>query len=187
MYTKLKKSELIDICKCFNLNTTGTKKILMKRINENVNTEIQNNYFESTSRSNNIQTNNIDTNLQDNIIEKQNKEFEQSLINDKLKTIKQKIKDNLLNNLSISELKLYLDSININYNNILEKKELLDLLKQNCSEILNIQNNIQDNIQDNIQNNQSQPQNIQKNIQEDIHLNIDELRKARLNYFNNLK
>lgn len=179
MYTKLKKSELIDICKCFNLNTTGTKKILMKRINENVNTEIQNNYFESTSSSNHFQENNIDTNPPENIIEKQNKEFEQSLKNDKLKTIKQKIKDNLLNNLSISELKLYLDSININYNNVLEKKELLDLLKQNCSEILNIQNNIQ--------NNQSQPQNIQKNIQEDIHLNIDELRKARLNYFNNLK
>ena len=93
------------------------------------------------------------------------------MINDKLKVIKQKIKDNLLNNLSISELKLYLDSININYNNVLEKQDLLDLLKQNCSDILNIKNT----------------QLQQQNIQEDIQPNIDELRKARLTYFNNLR
>lgn len=173
MYTKLKKIELIQLCECLNLDTSGTKKVLMQRINDNVvngnNVDImQNPQFESTFQS--IESE-IDSIFEDNkLIDEQNNEFEQSLKNDKLKIIKQKIKENLLNNLSISELKLYLDSININYNDVLEKKELLDLLKQNCNEL-------QEEIQE----------EIQEEMQEEIQLSIHELRNARLNYFNNLK
>jgi len=175
MYTKLKKIELIQLCECLNLDTTGTKKVLMQRINDSVVVNdnvvndngvnvIQNSQFESTFQS--IEPE-IDSIFEDNkLINEQNNEFDKSLKNDRLKIIKQKIKENMLNNLSISELKLYLDNININYNDVLEKKELLDLLKHNCNEL-------QDEIQE--------------EIQEETQLSINELRNARLNYFNNLK
>ena len=175
MYTKLKKIELIQLCECLNLDTTGTKKVLMQRINDsvvvndnvvndNVVNVIQNPQFESTFQS--IEPE-IDSIFEDNkLIDEQNNEFEKSLKNDRLKIIKQKIKENMLNNLSISDLKLYLDNININYNDVLEKKELLDLLKQNCNE--------------------SQDE-IKEEMQEETQLSIHELRNARLNYFNNLK
>ena len=137
MYTKLKKIELIQLCECLNLDTTGTKKVLMQRINDSVVVNdnvvddngvnvIQNPQFESTFQS----EPEIDSIFEDNkLIDEQNNEFEQSLKNDKLKIIKQKIKENMLNNLSISELKLYLDNININYNDVLEKKRIIRLIK----------------------------------------------------------
>jgi len=175
MYTKLKKIELIQLCECLNLDTTGTKKVLMQRINDSIVVNdnvvndngvnvIQNPQFESTFQS--IEPE-IDSIFEDNkLIDEQNNEFEQSLKNDRLKIIKQKIKENMLNNLSISELKLYLDNININYNDVLEKKELLDLLKHNCNEL---------------------QEEMQEEMQEETQLSIHELRNARLNYFNNLK
>ena len=164
MYTKLKKAELINICECLNLDKTGTKKDLMKRIQSDSIDPVIESTLNSTLNSPLNSPLNSSLDINNNIIiEEQNEEFEESLKLDRIKAIKRKIETNLLSDLSIFDVKLFLNSMNVDCSNVLEKSELFELLKEKY--------------------------NTERSDQEeliDIQLNPDELRHARLKFYKNI-
>ena len=115
--TRLKVCELRDICVGMGISSHGTKKELLKRINEYTNSPLVDDTMLHTSVDEVLGTENNDIENRNyrefrNI---QDREFEECLRCDKLKNVTTHIENGEYTSISITDLKLYLDSKYISY------------------------------------------------------------------------
>lgn len=150
--SRLKVAELRDICSGMGLLTTGLKKDLLVRVNQANGTTEQTN---TTITNNNTE---VENNTRRDLLEEQEREFQEGLRQDKVKAVEKSINDGSYASQPTSNIKLYLDSKFINYDNIIEKDELIALLSP------------KDEV-------------VEETKEEDIQLTKEELRKARLRFY----
>ena len=173
--TKLKVAELKQICAGMGICDGGTKKELLKRINEYINN------YDSLTQSNSTNSQNMmetvphvdPISLAENneIMNEQDREYEEGLILDKVKQVNNLIEAGQEKEISISNLKTYLDYNNIDYKNVIEKSELLNLLPKK---------EIEEEFKEELEAEAADP-----GVEEDIQLTVEELRTARLKFFAN--
>ena len=151
--SRLKVAELRDICSGMGLLTTGPKADLLARINQAIEVTHQTN---TTITDNNRREE--ENNTRRELLEEQEREFQEGLRQDNLKAVEKAINDGTCSSQPISNIKLYLDAKFISYDNIIEKDELIALLV---------------------------PKNtvIEEKEAEDVQLTKDELRKARILFY----
>ena len=170
-YTKLKVSELKEICASFGIDQNGTKKELLRKINDILNNETTNivehfdDVFENTGYDEHEQTQEYN-----HIKEIQNIEFEESLRLDRLKDINDCICKCVYERLSISDMVLACTSRNINTENVTEKYEFISLLKEYEKNKQNEMKNFKD-------------EEKKEETTGDLHLSREELRYARLKFY----
>lgn len=148
--SRLKVAELRDICSGMGLLTTGLKKDLLVRVNQANGTTEQTN---TTITNNNTE---VENNTRRDLLEEQEREFQEGLRQDKVKAVEKSINDGSYASQPTSNIKLYLDSKSICYDNIIEKDELIALLV---------------------------PKKTLIEEEEDEQLTKEELRKARLSFY----
>ena len=105
------------------------------------------------------------------IMNEQDREYEEGLILDKVKQVNNLIEAGQEEEISISNLKTYLDYNNIDYKNVIEKSELLNLLPKK---------EIEEEFKEELEAEAADP-----GVEEDIQLTVEELRTARLKFFAN--
>ena len=164
--TRLKVAELRDICVGMGISTEGTKKDLLRRINDFTNSSSEDDY-DDFQEDEHFQSPIHHSSTEDDerfrlFREEQEIEFQESLRVDKIKSVVQAIKSETLESVSISDLKLFLDSENISCENAIEKSDLMKLIP--CH---------------------TKPDSSRENTEEELesYLSKEELRQARLKFF----
>jgi hypothetical protein len=158
--SRLKVTELRDICKGMGLATIGTKKLLLQRINENMQ-GIQ-------------EIHDINTEIPEHRIplcdewkeqrDKQDEEYQECLRFDIIKKVKSAIAKNDFEDITIDELKIMLNYENIYFLESSDRHELISLLTNDVVE--------------------EKKEDCQiYAYEEEINLSAVELREARLKYF----
>lgn len=164
--TRLKLKELQDICVGLGISTCGRKKDLLKRINDKINNVDEGEVDESIigNQEGLEQTSDPDFRF---FREEQDREYEEGLRQDRIKGVERLVSEKKYSEISISDMKLYMDSKNISYTNVIEKSDLIGLLSESIEGSAN--------------------KDMDETEEEDIQLNIEELRLARLKFYNNVQ
>ena len=164
--TRLKLKELQDICVGLGISTCGRKKDLLKRINDKINNVDEGEVDESiiANQEDLEQTSDPDFRF---FREEQDREYEEGLRQDRIKGVERLVSEKKYSEISISDMKLYMDSKNISYTNVIEKSDLIGLLSESIEGSAN--------------------KDMDETEEEDIQLNIKELRLARLKFYNNVQ
>lgn len=164
--TRLKLKELQDICVGLGISTCGRKKDLLKRINDKINNVDEGEVDESiiANQEDLEQTSDPDFRF---FREEQDREYEEGLRQDRIKGVERLVSEKKYSEISISDMKLYMDSKNISYTNVIDKSDLIGLLSESIEGSAN--------------------KDMDETEEEDIQLNIKELRLARLKFYNNVQ
>ena len=166
--TRLKLKELQDICVGLGISTCGRKKDLLKRINDKINNvDVDEGEVDESIIANQEdleQTSDPDFRF---FREEQDREYEEGLRQDRIKGVERLVSEKKYSEISISDMKLYMDSKNISYTNVIEKSDLICLLSES------------------IEGNDKK--DMEETEEKDIQLNMEELRLARLKFYNNIQ
>ena len=171
--TRLKLEELHNICIGLGISRDGRKKDLLKRINDTINSgegsEIPDMGELHPEDLDRFSDPNFHT-----FREEQDREYEEGLKQDKIRGVEKLLDEKNYSDISVSDMKLYLDSKNICYRDALEKGDLISLLTKSV-----IERNM----------NEEEKGVEEENELEDpeIKLSIDELRLARLKFYSNVQ
>tara|TARA_Y100000768_G_C23917987_1_gene653351 strand:+ start:323 stop:865 length:543 start_codon:yes stop_codon:yes gene_type:complete len=171
--TRLKLGELQEICIGLGISRDGRKKDLLKRINDKINSGDESNITDIGELNSEDLDRISDPNFR-TFREEQDREYEEGLKQDKIRGVERLLDEKNYSDISVSDMKLYLDSKNICYRGALEKSDLISLLTKSV-------------IERDMNESEKVSEEENKLEDEDVKLSIDELRLARLKFYNSVQ
>lgn len=175
--TRLKLDELKDICIGLGISGDGRKKDLLKRINDKINSGDESNITDIGDLHSEDLERISDPNFR-TFREEQDREYDEGLQQDKIREVEKLLDEKNYLGISVSDIKLYLDSKNICYRGALEKNDLINLLTKSV---------IEKNMNESEEEKEEEKEEENEFEDEEIKLSTEELRLARLKFYSNVQ